>query len=187
MNLSANMPDSAVESALLQWLDNIVIGLNLCPFAARPVREGRLRIHVSQAGSELELLTELELELRRLDETPAAVLETTVIAVPNMLRDFADYNDFLDRVDALLEHFEWSGEYQVASFHPHYQFADTHPDAAENLSNRSPWPLLHLLREDSVSAALDSHPNPEDIPRDNIRKLRALSPEQRRQLFGYLP
>jgi len=179
-------PDDAVESAVRQWLDSVVIGLKLCPFAAQPVREGRLRICVSQAGSDLELLTELQFELQKLDETPPAELETTLIAIPQLLADFADYNDFLDKVDALLEHFEWAGDYQVASFHPHYQFAGTQPDDPENLSNRAPYPLLHLLREDSVEAAVDSHPDADRIPQDNIRRLRELSAEQRRQLFGYL-
>jgi hypothetical protein len=175
-----------VERAVRQWLEQVVVGLNLCPFAGKPLREGRLRIVVSEAASELELLTELQLELQRLDETPATQLETTLIAVTKVLADFADYNDFLDRVDALLEHFEWSGEYQVASFHPHYQFADTHPDDDANLTNRAPWPLLHLLREDSVEAALDSHPDPDSIPHNNIRRMRDLSEEQKRGLFGYL-
>jgi len=179
--------EGAVESAVRQWLDSVVIGLNLCPFAARPVREGRLRICVSQAGSELELLTELQLELQKLDETPPAELETTIIAIPEILADFADYNDFLDKVDALLEHFEWAGDYQVASFHPRYQFAGTQADDPENLSNRAPYPLLHLLREDSVEAAVDGHPDAESIPQDNIRRLRELSTEQRQRLFGYLP
>ena len=173
-----------IESAVRQWLDQVVIGLNLCPFAGKPVREGRVRVCVSAATSELELLTELQLELRRLDETAPAELETTLIAIPGLLADFADYNDFLDQVDRLLEEFEWSGDYQVASFHPHYQFAGTMPGDAENLTNRSPYPLLHLLREDSVEAALDSHPDPDSIPENNIRKMRGLTPEQRRQLFG---
>ena len=176
-----------IESAVRQWLDSVVIGLNLCPFAGKPVRERRMRICVSEAGDELELLTELQFELRKLDETPPAQLETTIIAIPQLLADFADYNDFLDQVDALLEQFEWVGDYQVASFHPLYQFAGTMPGDAENLTNRAPYPLLHLLREDSVEAALDSHPDPDGIPENNIRRMRELSAEQRRQLFGYLP
>ena len=175
-----------IESAVRQWLDRVVIGLNLCPFAGKPVREERVRVCVSTAANELELLTELQMELQKLDETPVAELETTVIAIPQILADFADYNDFLDQVDRLLEQFEWSGDYQVASFHPRYQFAGTMPDDAENLTNRAPYPLLHLLREDSVEAALDSHPDPERIPEDNIRKMQALSAEQREQLFPYL-
>lgn len=176
-----------IESAVRQWLDRVVIGLNLCPFAGKPAREGRIRVVVSQAGDELELLTELQLELQKLDETPPAQLETTLIAIPALLADFADYNDFLDRVDELLERFEWVGDYQVASFHPQYQFAGTMPGDAENLTNRSPYPLLHLLREDSVEAALDSHPDPDSIPESNICRMQALSAEQRRQLFDYLP
>jgi len=176
----------SVEVEVRQWLETVVIGLNLCPFAAVPARDGRVRIHVSEATRELDLLTELQFELQRLEDTSVAELETTIIALPTLLANFADYNDFLGDVDILLEKFEWAGDYQVASFHPHYQFAETQPDDAENLTNRSPYPLLHLLREDSVEAALDGHPDPERIPEDNIRKMRALGEDQRRQLFGYL-
>lgn len=176
-----------VESTVRSWLETIVIGLNLCPFAARPFRGCQVRIQVSAAGSELELLTELQVELTRLSETPAAELETTILAIPNLLADFADYNDFLDRVDDLLEHFEWEGEIQVASFHPHYQFADTEPGDAGNLTNRSPLPLLHLLREASVEAAVASHPDPDGIPAANVARMRGLNAAQRRALFGYLP
>lgn len=182
------MPASAVEveSAVRQWLERIVIDLGLCPFAARPFQENRVRICVSTAADEVELLTELQLELTRLSETPVRELETTIIAIPAMLADFSDYNDFLDRVDDLLREFEWDGEFQVASFHPQYQFADTQPNDAENLTNRAPYPLLHLLREASVETALNSHPDPDRIPQDNIERMRALSTAQRRELFGGL-
>ena len=173
-----------VETAVRRWIETVVIDLNLCPFAARPFRSGQVRVVVSEATDDLALLTELQLELTRLAETPVAELETTVIAVPEMLEDFLDYNDFLDRVDELLEHFEWSGEFQVASFHPQYQFDGTEADDVENFTNRSPVPLLHLLREDSVEAAIDSHPDADRIPQTNIERLRALTPEQRRALFG---
>lgn len=139
---------------------------------------------MSEATDELELLTELQMELKRLDQTPAAELETTIVAIPQLLADFLEYNDFLEKVDDLLEHFEWSGEYQVASFHPRYQFAGTRADDAENLTNRSPFPLLHILREDSVEAAIDGHPDPESIPLANIERMRALTAAQRRALFG---
>ncbi len=172
-----------VETAVRHWLETIVIGLNLCPFAARPFRGGQVRIQVSSASTELELLTELQLELTHLDQTPATEVETTIIAVPQMLEDFLDYNDFLEKVDELLDRFEWSGEYQVASFHPQYQFAGTQADDAENFTNRSPVPLLHILREDRVEAAIESHPDPEGIPRANIQRMRALTAAQRRALF----
>lgn len=173
-----------IEAAVRQWLERVVIGLNLCPFAARPVLGGRVRVFVSAADTELELLTDLQLELARLDETPPAQLETTLVVVPRMLADFLDYNDFLDRADELLQSFEWDGTYQVASFHPLYQFNGTEPDDPENLSNRSPYPMLHLLREDSVEAAVEAHPDVDGIPEANIRRLRGLTPEQRKDLFG---
>ena len=173
-----------VEAEVRDWLERIVIGLDLCPFAARPFRTGRVRVQVSEARDELALLTDLQLALTDLDQTPSAAVETAIIAIPHLLADFDDYNDFLDQVDALLEQFEWTGEYQVASFHPQYRFEDTHPDDAANLSNRSPVPLLHLLREDSVEAAVHHHPDVDGIPHANIRKLRALTPAQRRALFG---
>lgn len=172
-----------VETSVRLWIETIVIGLNLCPFSARPFRAGQIRIHVSDCTREVDLLTELQLELTRLDETPAVELETTIVALPRMLADFLDYNDFLEKVDDLLEHFEWSGVYQVASFHPQYQFSGTKADDVENFTNRSPVPLLHILREDSVEAALDSHPDPDSIPLANIRRLRELTPTQRRALF----
>ena len=174
----------AVEARVRRWLEQVVVGLGLCPFAAVPLREERVRICVSEACDELALLTDLQLELRQLDAISPTKLETTLIAVPHMLADFLDYNDFLDRVDELLTRGEWEGDYQVASFHPRYQFADTRPDDPGNLTNRAPYPLLHLLREDSVEAALASHPDPDRIPQDNIRRMQALSSEQIRRLFG---
>ncbi len=176
-----------IEAAVRQWLEQVVVGLNLCPFAARPLRGGQVRVMVSAAETELDLLTDLHMELDLLESTPVAELETTLIVVPNMLTDFLDYNDFLGQADEMLEQMELDGIYQVASFHPHYQFEGTEPGDAENLTNRSPFPLLHLLREDSVEAAIDSHPDTERIPENNIRRMRELSLEQRRQLFGYLP
>lgn len=177
---------SPIETTVRAWLETIVIGLGLCPFAAAPAGSGRVRIIVSEAVDALALLTDLQLELTRLDETGAEAIETTLIAVPRMLADFADYNDFLDEVDALLDRFEWIGIYQVASFHPQYQFAGTSPEDVDNLTNRAPYPLLHLLREDSVEAALATHPDVERIPEDNIRKMREMSSAQRAALFAYL-
>lgn len=175
-----------VEVAVRGWLETIVIGLNLCPFAGHPFRNGRIRIVVSEAATDIDLLTELQLELTRLNETPARDLETTLIAIPKMLADFADYNDFLDQVDALLDQYEWTGEFQVASFHPDYQFDGTLPTDAENFTNRSPMPLLHILREDSVEAAIDAHPDPDGIPAENIRKMKAMTLAERRALFAFL-
>lgn len=175
-----------IETAVRDWLDTIVIGLNLCPFAAQPARSGRVRVVVSEAQSELDLLAELQLELQKLDDSKPAEIETTLIAVPRMLADFIEYNDFLDQIDGMLDQFEWTGLYQVASFHPRYQFADTAPNDAENLTNRAPYPLLHLLREDSIEAAIEHHPDVDAIPETNIQRMRALSDVDRARLFAYL-
>jgi hypothetical protein len=103
-----------------------------------------------------------------------------------MLADFEDYNQFLDLVDLWLQQFGWEGEIQVASFHPDYQFADTEPDDAGNLTNRSPWPLLHMIREESLEHALAHFPDPEGIPERNVLRMEQLSEAERKRLFPYL-
>ena len=175
-----------IISDVEQWLDEVVIGLELCPFAAKPRREGRVRIAVSHAHDEEALLNDLQAELERLSDTPAEQLETTLLAIPDMLEDFADYNDFLDAVDLWVEHFGWEGELQVASFHPQYQFADTDSDDPGNLTNRSPWPLLHIIREESLEKAIEHYPDVDAIPERNIARMKALGPEERKRLFPYL-
>lgn len=178
--------EQQVSEDVRQWLENVVIGLNLCPFAAKPFSERRVRIHVSAANTEEALLDDLQAELERLSDTPVAELETTVMAIPHMLENFDDYNQFLDLVDLWLEQFGWDGELQVASFHPDYQFADTEPDDAGNLTNRAPWPLLHLIREDSLEAVLAHFPDVDEIPERNIARMKALSDEDKKRLFPYL-
>ena len=178
--------DEQIIADVEQWLDEVVIGLDLCPFAARPRREKRVRIAVSHATDDEALLNDLQAELERLSDTPAAELETTLLAIPNMLEDFADYNDFLDVVDLWVEQFGWEGELQVASFHPQYQFADTEADDPGNLTNRSPWPLLHIIREESLEKAIEHYPDVDAIPERNIARMKALGPEERKRLFPYL-
>ncbi|TAH42889.1 MAG: DUF1415 domain-containing protein [Betaproteobacteria bacterium] len=178
--------DEQIIDDVRTWLDEVVIGLNLCPFAARPRDEKRVRIAVSHAKTEEALLDDLQRELELLADTPVAELETTLLVIADMLEDFGDYNDFLDAVDIWLEQFGWEGELQVASFHPHYQFADTDPDDAGNLTNRSPWPLLHIIREESLEKAIEHFPDVDGIPGRNIERMEALSAEERRRLFPYL-
>ena len=182
------MSSASAEAAQLtrQWLEQVVIGLGLCPFAAKPVLEKRVRIEVCDCTNELDLLETLHKELSLLDERPDSELETTLLVMPNMLSDFDDYNQFLDRVDALLEQFGWRGEYQVASFHPQYCFADVRPGAAENLTNRAPFPVFHLIREQSLAEVLAHVEHPEEIPAQNIRRMNALSAEEKRTLFPWL-
>src|SRR5690606_11803576 len=101
-------------------------------------------------------------------------IDTTLLVHPLVLAEFLDFNDFLDEADALLEAMELDGVLQVASFHPDYQFADSGPDDVENLTNRAPWPILHLLREDSVARAVEAFPDPDAIGQRNIERVRAL-------------
>jgi hypothetical protein len=156
------------------WLENAVIGLNLCPFAKAVHTKGRIRWVLSAATDTDALLEELGQEMRLLAASDSEQIDTTLIVHPQVLGDFLDYNDFLDLADAALDALDLVGVLQVASFHPDYQFAGTEPDDIENCTNRSPYPCLHLLREASVDAAVSAFPDAEEIFERNQETLRAL-------------
>lgn len=153
-------------------MESVVVGLNLCPFAKRESARDRVRFVVTEATTEEDLLVDLQAELGLLcsDET----VETTILIHPTVLQDFYDYNQFLSDADGLLERLELEGIYQVASFHPDYQFCDTTPDAVENYTNRSPYPLLHLIREEKLERALACYPETAEIPARNVELIRNL-------------
>ncbi|GAB6260557.1 DUF1415 domain-containing protein [Photobacterium sp. 53610] len=169
-----------------QWLDDVVIGLNLCPFAAKPRRNEQIRIAVYETDSLEALLEGIYQEIKRLDDTPACDLDTSLVVCPNLLQDFDEYNQFLDMVEALISQCGKEGIYQVASFHPDYCFYGAAPDDAENLTNRAPYPIFHLIREDSMEKVLAHYPDPDAIPERNIEKMNALTDEEIRRLFPYL-
>ena len=175
-----------IITAVENWLDDVVIGLNLCPFAAKPRRQNQVRFNVSEAFTSEVLLADLHQELLLLDQTPASEIETSLLIVPNMLNNFDDYNQFLDLVDKLLIEFEWEGIFQIASFHPDYCFADTPPDSVENLTNRSPYPILHIIREESMEKALETMTSPDEIYKRNIQTMTNLQAEEISTLFPYL-
>lgn len=164
------------------WLEKAVIGLNLCPFAKAPHAGGRIRYAVSLAETPDELRADLVDELQALAEADPAEVETTLLIHPRVFADFLDYNDFLEAADEALEDLDLVGEIQVASFHPKYQFAGTEPDDIENYTNRSPYPMLHLLRESSVEAAVAAFPDTGQIYERNIETMRALGHEGWRRL-----
>ena len=166
-----------------RWLERAVIGLNLCPFAKAVHAKGQVRWVLSDATEPADLLEELGEELAFLRDADPADVDTTLIVHPHVLQDFIDYNDFLGDADGLVEAMDLEGVLQVASFHPRYQFADSGPDDVENCTNRSPWPTLHLLREDSVSRAVAAYPDPDVIVERNIATLRALGAEGWRKLL----
>jgi uncharacterized protein len=165
-----------------RWVEEIVIGWNLCPFAKREFVANRVRFRISEALSEEDLLLDLMGEIGRLDRDDQ--VETTLLIHPKVLTDFADYNDFLGLADGLLVELEREGVYQIASFHPEYQFQDTHPQDPENYTNRSPYPLLHLLREESMSSAIERHPDVSEIPSNNIELMNRYGKEKLGQIFG---
>jgi hypothetical protein len=163
-------------NATRRWVERAVIGLALCPFAEHVYLTDRVRFHVSEQRSAAGLLQDLRSELRHLHQADARQCETTLLIHPWVLTDFAEFNDFLQIVDTAVAELGLEGEIQVASFHPRYQFAGTRPDDIENHTNRSPYPTLHLLREESVERALAAVPDPASIYENNIRRLRELGP-----------
>ncbi|HYJ18981.1 MAG TPA: DUF1415 domain-containing protein [Burkholderiales bacterium] len=164
----------AVIAATRDWLEKAVIGLGLCPFAKAVHAKGQIRYVVSAAQSPEALVEDLMAELRTLEAADPAAIDTTLLVHPGVLADFADYNDFLDIADALLDELELTGIIQIASFHPEYRFEGTMKDAIENYTNRSPYPMLHLLREDSIERAVTTYPDVADIPEKNIETMNRL-------------
>ncbi|TKG17733.1 DUF1415 domain-containing protein [Vibrio lentus] len=180
------MSTSKAQQETKQWLEDVVIDLNLCPFAHKPHKKKQIKIAVSEATTEEALLEFILLELRELDSKEPEELETTLVVAKDMLGDFMDYNFCLDWVDALLKQEDYEGVYQVASFHPDYCFGGTLPEDAENLTNRSPYPTIHLIREESMERVLKHYPNPEAIPDNNIARVESLTAEEKAKLFPYL-
>ena len=178
------MTESEAIEATRRWLERAVIGLNLCPFAKAVHARGQIRWVLSEATTPQALLETLGEELLLLRDTPAEDVDTTLLVHPRVLTDFLDYNDFLETADALVETLALDGVLQVASFHPDYQFAGSAPDDVENFTNRAPHPTLHLLREDSVSRAVEAFPDPEVIVERNVETLRKLGVSGWRDLFS---
>ena len=161
-----------ILAGVQNWVDSFVVDMNLCPFAKTELTRNRVRFVVSAANSELLLLAALQAELELLNDDQS--VETTLLIHPGILRDFDAYNQFLNYAEALIKQMALEGIYQIASFHPDYRFEGSDPAAAENYTNRSPYPMLHLLREESLERAIASYPEVEQIPRRNIELMRRL-------------
>lgn len=166
-------PDETT-AAIRAWIERVIIGFNLCPFAKPVYDRERIRYVVSGAQTPDALLDDLERELRTLVATAPDTVETTLLIHPQVLTAFLDYNDFLDVADEAVERLELAGVVQIASFHPDYQFAGTRADDVTNYTNRSPYPVLHLLREASVEKAIAAFPDAGEIPERNIETMRRL-------------
>lgn len=176
-----NPDETNIIRATRRWVEQVVVAFNLCPFAKRELVRERVRFVVSKAVDEATLLDELAHELALLNVD--ASVETTLLIHPQVLQDFYQYNDFLEAADELLVDMDLEGVFQVASFHPDYQFGGTEPNDAENYTNRSPYPMLHLLREDSLSEAIDNYPEVDLIPERNIECMNGQGVEKMRSLL----
>ena len=157
-----------------RWIAEFVIGLNLCPFARRVFDTGRIRYVVSDAIDEAALSLKLRIEMRRLENASRTEIETTIVILPHLFGDFLEYNDYLEAANRILIDEGFEGEIQIASFHPHYQFAGTAAEDVENFTNRSPFPMIHLLREVSISEVANDPAFLEGIPSRNIKLLREM-------------
>jgi hypothetical protein len=178
----AGIVDQEIIDHTRRWIASVVIGLNLCPFAQRVFLADKIRYVVSDAADEATLFQHLTAELETLAVTPSASIETTLLIHPGVLADFLDYHDFVGVGERVIEELGLEGVIQIAGFHPEYRFADTEPDDAENYTNRSPYPMLHLLREDSVTAVASDPDALDEIPRRNIQTMRTLGSEKIRAL-----
>ncbi|EDM83919.1 DUF1415 domain-containing protein [Limnobacter sp. MED105] len=178
----AQATDLEIVEATRRWVEQVVVAFNLCPFAKRELMKERVRFVVSKSTDEATLLDELAHELALLNVDQA--VETTLLIHPQVLQDFYQYNDFLEAADELLVDMDLEGVYQVASFHPDYQFGGTEPNDVENYTNRSPYPMLHLLREDSLSQAIDNYPEVDLIPERNIECMNEQGLEKMQSLLA---
>jgi hypothetical protein len=174
--MKTNLPHAPEEviQSVITWLERAVIGLNLCPFAKVVHVRHQIRYVVSTATEPAELADDLMRELKHLHAATPDETDTTLLIHPWVLNDFLEYNEFLDVADVVLAGAGLEGEIQIASFHPDYQFANTHRDDVSNYTNRSPHPILHLLREASIDKAVEAFPNASKIYEKNIATLRRL-------------
>jgi uncharacterized protein len=173
---------NSVIDTTRQWIEAVVIGLNLCPFAGQPLNAGLVHFIESEAVDEESLMLALREALLALATAPRNQIETTVLIHPHVLTDFMHYNQFLDLADSLIDELDLTGEIQIASFHPDYQFAGTAEEDPENFSNRSPYPMLHLLREASITQVIDAGADSQAIVTRNMATLRGLGLAQLKKL-----
>jgi hypothetical protein len=168
------MTDQEVLDKTRLWLEKAVIGLNLCPFAKAVYVKNQVRLVVSRARHADDLLEELDRELDLLAATPAEEVDTTLLIHPTLFEDFLDFNDFLEIAEGVVDEHGLEGVIQLASFHPQFQFDGTEPDDIGNYTNRAPFAILHLLREESVEKAVEAFPEAEAIFEQNIATLEKL-------------
>lgn len=172
MNISAQFKDDEVITSVKSWIDNVIVGLNFCPFAKKEMQRNTVRYAISTFTQVSNALNQLLEELALLDQQPE--IQTTLLIFPLGFEDFESYLDLLEMANSLIDQGGYNGIYQLASFHPNYCFEGEDKNDPANYTNRSPYPILHILRESSVEAVLKRYPNPQSIPENNIAKAREL-------------
>ena len=179
----SRMTVEEIQHQTKKWVEQFVIGLGLCPFASAPMRAGLVHINVSEATTLEALVADLVREVEQLVARSRGERETTLLVTPFVLEDFEEFLDFLSEMEALWEEANLDGVLQLVSFHPDYRFAGAPDNDPANATNRSPFPMLHLLREDSVTEVLETHPDPDGIPERNVRLLRRMGDDGIRQVM----
>lgn len=172
------------EAELRCWVERLVVGEGLCPFAAAPLRAGRVRFAICEATGDDEIFRAFLEEVQRLLETDEGVLETTLLAVPRALARFDDYLDMLGHLEGALEELGLASELQIASFHPDYRFAGEDEEDPSHYTNRAPCPVFHLLRQSSITRAIATWQAPERIPERNRARMRELGKEKLQALLA---
>jgi hypothetical protein len=172
MSKSVQLCDEEVEKAVKSWIEKVIIGLNFCPFAKKEMERNTLHYAISSATQINDALSHLLEELALLDQQQE--IQTTLLIFPLGFADFDNYLDLLELANSLMAQGGYAGIYQLASFHPDYCFEGEEPDDPANYTNRSPYPIFHILRESSIEAVLKRYPQPESIPENNITKAREL-------------
>jgi hypothetical protein len=165
-NNAFKLTDAQVIEQTNNWIKSVVIGCNFCPFAAKALLKKSIRYTVLSSATVKESLAVLAKEFKRLDNTND--IETTFIIFPNSFTDFDSYLKLVDKAERFLSKQNYDGIYQLASFHPQYRFAGSDDNDPANYTNRSIYPMLHILREDSITRAIENFPNPESIPECNV-------------------
>jgi hypothetical protein len=173
----AQLAPQTIVRDTVAWMERAVIGLNLCPFAKAVHARGQVHVTVTAASGPDAVLDVLAAEAQALLALSPAERETTLLVTPDALHDFLDFHDTVVRGERMLRKNKLEGVLQLASFHPHFQFAGSEPDDIANFTNRSPYPTLHLLREESVDKAVRAFPDAADIYQRNVQTLRRLGPE----------
>jgi hypothetical protein len=174
-SISSDNPSNTALMQTRRWVDRLVVGLNLCPFAAAPHHSRTIRYAASQSVDPHEILADLLNELTLLEEPGSA--RTTLLVITGALADFDDYLDLFSAAEDLIEQTGHAARFQLVSFHPDYLFEGAEPDDPANHTNRSPLPTIHILRRTDVAQAIASHEDVGSIPDDNIARLRALGSE----------